>query len=150
MTKRHSNQYIFGVGVFSGMKPLKDHIAVTVRAPAQIIVHEVTALKYRAGFFEAYKPDAIAAAVDRTARLARRGSRPFPSRWLPDVYSIEGLPIVGPIDHVLHQVFERFESCVEHFEWRHMDGSPAVCPSSRLTLLGYPDRPTGNSGEAFR
>jgi hypothetical protein len=132
MTRRHSDQYIFGVGVFSGMKPLKDQIAVTVRSPAQIIIQEITLNIYRAAFFDARKgptsPQPLAAAVS----------------------SIEGLPIVGPIDHVLHQVFERFESCVEHFEWRHMDGSPAVCPSSRLTLRGYPDRPTGNSGEAFR
>jgi|SRR5271154_800853 len=124
--RRHSDQLINGVGVFSGMKPLKDHIAVTVRSPTKIIVHEVSLNKYRAGFFD-----------------ARNGP-------VADVISIEGVPIVGPIDQVLYQVFERFETCVEHFDWRHRDGSSAVCPSSRLTLLGYPDSPTGNSDKGFR
>jgi len=51
-TLRYSDSFISGVATFRGLKPLPSHLAIKVNSPARVIVHEVSADKYRASFFD--------------------------------------------------------------------------------------------------
>jgi hypothetical protein len=107
--KRKDEVYLIGSAIFRGYKVGRNEISIKLPGPVRIAVVQQTKDRYIA-MFEPLKPATSGATMT----------------------SIEGHTIAGPVDQVIDLVRERFETMEQDFVWRHLDGSAALSPSTRL------------------